>query len=234
MAKKKPIVYAFIDSQNLNMGVANDVVRRGKKIYSGWRLDFKKFRQYLKDKHRVEEAFLFIGNLPGQESMYAHLQRCGYILVLKPTTVYRDTAGVERVKGNVDTDIVLYAAAQEIDNYDEAVLVTGDGDFLSLCEYLDEKGKLRAIVAPNKLNYSQLLKKYIDKFDYVSVNKRKLEKNAQTKKTSMDLSDARDKVTRHGDDSTIAKKKTIRKHETTRASSVHTPRRTYPNRREER
>lgn len=202
-AKKQPIVYAFIDSQNLNMGVGSDVYRNGRKIYSGWKLDFQRFRRYLKDKHRVDEAFLFIGNLPGQEGLYAQLQRWGYVLVLKPTTTYKDEAGKTKVKGNVDTDIVLYAAAQEIDNYDKAVIVTGDGDFLSLCEYLEDQGKLGTIVVPNKLNYSQLLKKFIDKFDYVSVNKRKL---VYTKKTSIDLSDAHDKVTRHGDKSNIAKK----------------------------
>ena len=38
--KKKPIVYAFIDSQNLNLGV----------LSQGWKLDFARFRAYLKDK----------------------------------------------------------------------------------------------------------------------------------------------------------------------------------------
>ena len=198
----KPIVYAFIDSQNLNKGVETDILHKGNQIYSGWQLDFKKFRQYLKDKHRVDIAFLFIGNLPGMESMYAYLQRCGYILILKPTTSYHDNEGNLRVKGNVDTDIVLYAAAREFDNYDEAVIVTGDGDFLSLCEYLDESGKLRKLVIPNKHRFSQLLTKYAHLFDFVSVNRKKLEK---TKKTSMVLADAHAKVARHGDTSTVAK-----------------------------
>lgn len=200
---KKPVVYAFIDSQNLNMGVGSDVVHRGKKIYSGWRLDFKKFRRYLQDKHKVEVAFLFVGNLPGNEGLYEYLQRCGYILILKPTTTFKDKDGEIRVKGNVDTDIVLYAAAREIDNYDKAVIVTGDGDFLSLCVYLDEHDKLGRICIPNKLRHSQLLDKYHDRFDFVSVNRKKLEKFESTKKTSMNLSDAHDKVTRHGDTSTI-------------------------------
>ena len=198
--------YAFIDSQNLNMGVGSDVIHKSKKIYTGWRLDFHKFRRYLKDKHRVEQAFLFVGNLPGQESMYAYLQKCGYILVLKPTTSYKDKDGSIKVKGNVDTDLVLYAAAREIDNYDEAVIVTGDGDFLSLCEFLDERNKLGKVIIPNKHRYSQLLTKYSDKFDFVSVNKTKLEKSTQTKKTSIGLQDAHYKVTRHGDSSSVAKK----------------------------
>lgn len=45
--------YAFIDSQNLNLGVQKDIFRKGRKIYSGWRLDFKRFRVYLRDKYKV-------------------------------------------------------------------------------------------------------------------------------------------------------------------------------------
>lgn len=176
---KHVTAYAFIDSQNLNMGVNTDVIHKGHKIYSGWKLDFMKFRQYLKDKFKVEVAFLFIGNLPGRESMYAYLQRCGYVLILKPTTTYIDKDGSTKVKGNVDTDLVLYSAAKEINNYDKAVLVSGDGDFLSLCEYLDDLGKLGTVVIPNKHKFSQLLTKYIDRIDYVSVNKVKLEEVAK-------------------------------------------------------
>lgn len=174
-------VYAFIDSQNLNLGVGNDVMHKGKKIYSGWELDFQKFRRFLKDKYKVETAFLFIGNLPGNEGLYAYLQRIGYVLVLKPTTTYKDDDGKMRVKGNVDTDLVLYAAAREIEHYDKAVVVTGDGDFLSLCEYLDEADKLGWILIPNKLRYSQLLSKYATYFDFVSVNRAKLEKTNHKK-----------------------------------------------------
>lgn len=205
---RKPIMYAFIDSQNLNMGVGNDVFHHGKKIYSGWNLDFNKFRQYLKDKHKVEIAFLFIGNMPGNERLYEYLQRCGYVLILKPTTTYKDKDGEVRVKGNVDTDIVLYAAAREIEAYDKAVIVTGDGDFLSLCTYLEERGKLGRICIPNKLRHSNLLDHYSDRFDFISVNRTKLEKAKHKKKTSINSSDAHGEVTRHGDTSIVAKKST--------------------------
>lgn len=183
MAKstKHQTVYAFIDSQNVNLGVGSDIRHNERTIYHGWQLDFAKFRRYLKDKFRVETAFLFIGNLPGNEGLYAHLQRSGYVLVLKPTTTFKDGAGRTVVKGNVDADLVLYAAAREIDNYDQAVVVSGDGDFLSLYEYLEEEGKLGTIVIPNKQRYSQLLTKYARHFDFVSVNKNKLERRGHKK-----------------------------------------------------
>lgn len=209
MKRKKQTVYAFIDSQNLNIGVAGDVMHKGRRIHKGWELDFKKFRQFLRDKFKVEKAFLFIGNLPGNESLYTYLQGCGYTLVLKPTTTYEEDGKV-RVKGNIDTDLVLYAAAVEFANYDKAVIVTGDGDFLSLCEYLDGKGKLEKIVIPNKHKYSQLLTKFVNYFDFVSVNTKKLEKRNRkepTKKTSIGLPDAHGKVTRHGDNKNISRQK---------------------------
>ena len=181
MSKNKhhPRVYAFIDSQNLNMSVGSNITHKGRRIYYGWRLDFERFRRFLKDKYRVEKAFLFIGNMEGQEELYGAMQQAGYEVVLKPTTSYTDTEGNTVVKGNVDTDLVLYAAAKEFDNYDKAVIVTGDGDFLSLLEYLEANGKLGKIIIPNKVRYSQLLTKFADYFDYASVNRKKLEKQSE-------------------------------------------------------
>jgi uncharacterized LabA/DUF88 family protein len=168
--------YAFIDSQNLNIGISSDVVQDGKVVYSGWKLDFAKFRKFLADRYRVTEAFLFIGNLPGNEALYTALQRQGYIIVLKPTMTYRGKNGKLRVKGNVDTEIVLYAAAIEFHNYDRAVIVTGDGDFISLCDFLEKHDKLARILVPNKKRYSHLFTKYADKLDFVSTNRHTLER----------------------------------------------------------
>src|SRR3990167_3142649 len=129
MKKRFPIIYAFIDSQNLNLGTNKDLFnKKGKKIYKGWRLDFKKFRIYLTDKFRVSKAFLFIGYIKEQSKMYQQLQSCGYKLIFKPTT--KDNLG--KPKGNIDAELVLYSAAIEYNNYDKAVIVSGDGDFCCL------------------------------------------------------------------------------------------------------
>jgi uncharacterized LabA/DUF88 family protein len=210
MKKQSQKVYAFIDSQNLNLGVRQNIKHGDRVIYHGWDLDFGKFRRFLSDKYHVSTAFLFIGNLPGNEDLYDYLQSVGYSLVLKPTATYKDgdtcDNGEEKIKikGNVDTDLVLYAAAKEFDNYDRAIIVTGDGDFLGLCEYLDEKDKLGRMIIPNKLRYSRLLVKFTSKFDYVSVNRRKLEKINKQKKTSIDPRDAHHGVARHGDNEIVA------------------------------
>lgn len=102
------------------------------------------------------------------------MQRAGYLLVFKPTQHYFKD-GKKTTKGNVDAELVLYAAAKLFPEYDQAIVVSGDGDFLCLYEYLDEKKKLLKILVPNKLKYSKLLKKYIAYMDYVSTKRAKLE-----------------------------------------------------------
>ena len=57
---KKEKVYAFIDSQNLNLGVGKDIWRKRKKVYKGWKLDSRKFRVYLKDKYKVTKAYAIV------------------------------------------------------------------------------------------------------------------------------------------------------------------------------
>jgi uncharacterized LabA/DUF88 family protein len=169
---KKPNTYAFIDSQNLNLGTQR----------IGWKLDWRKFRQYLRDKHGVTKAYMFIGYMSENESLYEYMHELGFLVVLKPTVdlnIPKETAVKAEnntkddkdrpaVKGNVDAELVLYAM-KELPNYEKAIIVSGDGDFFGLAEYLDEQGKLAHILAPN-WQYSSLLKPFepkiirLDKF----------------------------------------------------------------------
>lgn len=169
--KKKEIIYAFIDSQNLNLGTGKDLYRGKKLIYKGWKLDFKKFRRYLADKFRVQKAFLFIGYIKQNERLYRQLQSFGYDLIYKPTV--EDKQG--RTKGNVDAELVLHAAAIEYPRYDKAVIVSGDGDFHCLYEYLVKNRKLRSIIIPNEKAESSLLRPFQKYKTFLIFEKRKLE-----------------------------------------------------------
>jgi len=157
-------IYAFIDSQNLNLGIQG----------CGWRLDFKKFFIYLKDKYRIKKAFLFIGYVAGNESLYTFLQKSGYIVVFKPTLEYKKE-GIVLTKGNVDAELVLHTMI-EYQNYDKAIIVSGDGDFHCLLEYLVEKNKLLHILIPNPKKYSALLRKFREYFVYIHNLQQKLSK----------------------------------------------------------
>ncbi len=140
--------YAFIDSQNLNLGVRSE----------GWTIDYAKFRLYLKNKYSVEKAFMFIGLVQNNQKLYTALQAAGFILIFKPTIRYFED-GKETVKGNVDAELVLHASAIEYENYDKAIIVSGDGDFTCLVDYLDEHDKLLHVMTPNA-KYSKLLKPF--------------------------------------------------------------------------
>ena len=111
---KKKTNIAFIDGQNLNSGVKA----------LGWKLDHKTFRAYLRDEHDVSKAYIFIGFMEEHQDLYSALQEAGFILYFKPLVRYDD--GV--VKGNVDADMVLQVMI-DIERFDKAVIVSGDGDF---------------------------------------------------------------------------------------------------------
>ena len=119
--KKQENNYAFIDSQNLNLSIRE----------LGWKLDFSRFRIYLRDKYGVTKAFLFIGFISENNDLYASLQEAGFICIFKPTLVYKDGT----TKGNCDAELVLHAMI-EYPKYRKAVIVTGDGDFYFFLKYL--------------------------------------------------------------------------------------------------
>ena len=136
--------FAFIDGQNLNLGIQE----------LGWKLDFSRFRQYLKEKYAIKTAYYFIGYVSGNQDLYSQLQKAGYILVFKPTIPDNDG----KIKGNIDADLVLQTMI-DFSEYDKAVIVSSDGDYYSLVKYLYQKNKLRCVMSPYNKTCSSLLKK---------------------------------------------------------------------------
>lgn len=136
-------IYAFIDSQNLNLGIKSQ----------GWTIDFKRFRVLLKEKYKIKKAFLFIGYVPGNEFLYTYLQEAGFICIFKPTMELPNG----KIKGNVDAELVLHTMI-EYPYFDKAMIVSGDGDFYCLVEHLLNKKKLGFLLVPNRKKYSAFLK----------------------------------------------------------------------------
>ncbi len=141
--------YAYIDGQNLHSGVSAQ----------RWKLDHKKFRDYLRDDLGVEKAFIFLGFMEEHQDLYNALQEAGFILFFKPLIRYDDGA----IKGNVDADMVLKVMI-DIEQYDNAVIVSGDGDFAGLIRHLAGLKKLKKVIIPNKDTYSSLFKR-MEEFD---------------------------------------------------------------------
>ena len=152
--------YAFIDSQNVNLGIQE----------LGWKLDFRKFRIYLKEKYAIKKAYLFIGYLPENQNLYRSLQEFGYLLIFKP--IMRNSDG--EVKGNVDAELVLQTMI-DYGKYEKAVIISNDGDFYCLVNYLYEKDKLERVISPNFRKCSALLKKAArEKIDFLDYQQKKL------------------------------------------------------------
>lgn len=152
--------YAFIDAQNVHLGIKS----------LGWDLDWKRFRIYLREKYNVTTAYLFIGFIQTNQDLYSMLQKAGYILIFKP--IIFDGKG--KAKGNCDADLVLNTILEK-ENYDKAVIVTSDGDFYSLVRYLYENNKLEMILSPHYETCSKLLKKEAkQKINYMSNLNRKV------------------------------------------------------------
>lgn len=161
MEDKKLNNFAYIDGANLHNGVAE----------LGWKLDYRKFRIWLKDKYNVANAYLFIGFISKNKNLYTYLQEAGFILVYKEVTY----DGTGMVKGNCDAALVLKAICDFYEKkYEKAIIVSSDGDYAELIHFLKEKGVLRIVISPNK-KCSYLLRKQNISLLYLDTQRRKIE-----------------------------------------------------------
>lgn len=161
MNKKELKNYAFIDSQNLNMGIKR----------FGWKIGFRRLRIYLKEKYKVDKAYVFIGYMQGNQNLYRSLQENGYVLIFKPILEKKDGT----IKGNVDAELVLQAMI-DYNKYKRAIIISSDGDFYCFVKYLYDKQKLEVVISPCYGNCSILLKKSAkEKIVFIDNLKKKLE-----------------------------------------------------------
>lgn len=168
--RKQRSNYCFIDGQNLHLGSRD----------AGIDLSYPKFRIYLKEKYNVEKAYLFIGYMPGNRELYDFLQEAGFLLKFKPVLPARTG---QRQKGDVDADMA-FNVMKYYKEYNEAILVTSDGDFDTLVAYLRRKKKLSAIISPNRDKCSVLIQKSAgDKMQYLQDIGDKV-KNGNVEKTA--------------------------------------------------
>ncbi len=130
----------------------NNLYRSAKEL--GFNIDYKKFIGWLRQKYNPEFVYLFIGLVPERTKFYEHLQKCGYVLIFKQTV----SVG-EKIKGNCDAELVLKAVSDYYTNsFDKLILITGDGDFGCLVEFMKDKNSMHTIIAPDEKKCSFLLR----------------------------------------------------------------------------
>lgn len=148
---------AYVDGQNLHLGT----------MQTNWKIDYKKFRTYLKDKYHVTEAYYCLGyTSEDQQPMYNALQKAGFIVIFRE----HNSKLLGKKKGNVDTDIVfeMMKTLIERNDVDKMLLVSGDGDYKKVVDYLIAKQKFKKLLFPNKQFASSLYNKLgSEYFDYL-------------------------------------------------------------------
>ncbi len=160
--KKREKNLAFIDGQNLHMGL-------------GWKIDYKRFRRYLKDKYNVKYAYYFLG-FKTEQDLYENLQKAGFVLMLnlKGENLKRDK------KGNVDVNLTFHIMRSIIEErFDKIILVSGDGDYKPVVNYLVKNGRFKKALVPNLKyasslykNHNELDKKYFACLDNPDLRKK--------------------------------------------------------------
>jgi uncharacterized LabA/DUF88 family protein len=81
-------------------------------------------------------------------------------------------------KGNVDTDLVFNVMKKlyKKEDFEQIVLISGDGDYKILVEFLIEEKRFKKILFPNKSRASSLYKKigseYYDYLDNQDIRKK--------------------------------------------------------------
>ena len=138
--------FAYIDGANLYKGISG----------LGWKLDYRKFRSWIRQKFGVTDAYLFIGLIPKHTDLYTLLQFAGYKLVFKE--IVYDGSG--KAKGNCDADLVLQAAKDSYENNPTStLLVSSDGDYAPLIRFWQEKKVSCAIISPAPIDKCSILLK---------------------------------------------------------------------------
>lgn len=129
-------VVAYIDGANLHKGAQS----------IGLDLDYERLYTWLGFKYHITDAYLFIGMIPDNIDLYNRLTRIGYKIVFKE--VVFDGSG--KPKGNCDADLVLKVTSDFYEkNTDEVVLVSSDGDYACVINFLIAKGRKPIVLAPS-------------------------------------------------------------------------------------
>ncbi len=142
---------AYIDGQNLYMGTA--------KSSPQWTINLARFRTYLRSKYNIEDAYYYLGYVQDGaniEKLYESIQKAGFILVFRE----HNSAMLGKKKGNVDADIIFSIMKRLYlkEKFNKIILVSGDGDYKMLVDFLIEQNKFEKILFPNRRYRSSLYK----------------------------------------------------------------------------
>ena len=114
-----------------------------------WKIDLKKLKKYFESICALIGTYYYSAYFEeseNQKSFFEMLSRKGFILRVKKIRKIIGKDGTITLKGNCDTDIVVDAVAR-MHEYDTAVIMSGDSDFVSLVNLLRGNSKRVIIVS---------------------------------------------------------------------------------------
>jgi uncharacterized LabA/DUF88 family protein len=114
-------------------------------------IDYKRLLALFRSKGQLVRALYYTALIEDQEyssirPLIDWLDYNGYTMVTKPTKEFVDAMGRRKIKGNMDIELAV-DAMELADHLDHIVLFSGDGDFRSLVEALQHKGKRVSVVS---------------------------------------------------------------------------------------
>src|SRR3954464_2015356 len=117
----------------------------------GFDIDYKRLLKEYQTRGYLVRAFYYTALIEDQEyssirPLIDWLDYNGYTVVTKPTKEFVDSSGRRKVKGNMDIELAVNVM-EMAELVDHVVLFSGDGDFRSLVEAVQRKGRKVSVVS---------------------------------------------------------------------------------------
>jgi uncharacterized LabA/DUF88 family protein len=117
----------------------------------GFDIDYRKLLKAFQKRGYLLRAYYYTALVEDQEyssirPLIDWLDYNGYKVVTKPAKEFTDAAGRRKIKGNMDIELTVDALelADVVDHY---VIFSGDGDFRTLVEALQRRGRKVSVVS---------------------------------------------------------------------------------------
>ncbi|MCL7997392.1 NYN domain-containing protein [Brucella sp. 21LCYQ03] len=117
----------------------------------GFDIDYRKLLKAFQKRGYLLRAYYYTALVEDQEyssirPLIDWLDYNGYKVVTKAAKEFTDSTGRRKVKGNMDIELTV-DAMQLTDTVDHFVIFSGDGDFRSLAEALQRRGRKVSVVS---------------------------------------------------------------------------------------
>jgi uncharacterized LabA/DUF88 family protein len=117
----------------------------------GFDIDYRRLLGFFRKRSRLIRAIYYTALMEDAEyspirPLIDWLDYNGYRVVTKPAKEFTDSLGRRKVKGNMDIELAI-DVMQLADSLDHIVLFSGDGDFRSLIQAVQAKGKRTSVIS---------------------------------------------------------------------------------------